>query len=95
MFNYVDISPLRCFLSFENIKIMTRHEKNSILTKWKTQKFFYSEKKECNGENKRKNRIGWKPATTRKEVLQEMELISYYSEDFFSQTFLGWKKNLN
>lgn len=77
MFNYADISPQHCFLSFENIKIMTRHEKNSILTKWKTQKLFYSgEKKECNGENKCKNRIGWKPATTRKEVLQEMELIS-------------------
>lgn len=44
---------------------------------------------ECNGENKCKNRIGWKPATTRKEILQEMELISYYSEDFFPQTFFG------
>ena len=67
---------------------MTWHEKNSILTKWKTHKFFYSEKKECNAENKHKNRTGWKPATTRKEVLQEMELISYYSEDFFPR--LSW-----
>lgn len=47
---------------------------------------------ECNGENKCKNRIGWKPATTRKEILQEMELISYYSEDFFPQTFFRQEK---
>lgn len=53
-------------------------------------------RKKCNGENKCKNRIGQKPATTRKEILQEMELISYYSEDFFfPQTFFGKEKKRN
>lgn len=53
------------------------------------------EKKERNGENKCKNRTGWKPATTRKEILQEMELISYYSEDFFFPDFLQLGKKRN
>lgn len=47
---------------------------------------------ECNGENKCKNRTGWKPAATRKEILQEMELTSYYSEDFFPRLASGREK---
>lgn len=49
-------------------------------------------KMECNGENKCKNRTGWKPAATRKEILQEMELTSYYSEDFFPRLASGREK---
>lgn len=58
----------------------------------KNTKILQLRKRKCNGEYKYKNRTGWKPATTRKEILQEMELISYYSEDFFPRLSSGGKK---
>lgn len=38
-------------------------------------------------------KIGWlKTSNHKKEVLQEMELISYYSEDFFPR--LSWVEKI-